>query len=433
VHLKSAALHRVYSGPALRCRETVEGLAAARGLSVETEACLDESAQVRDVIGLLRALGDLPVLLCTHGPLIPELLQALGVRSARGVSPQRTEKGSLWLLEGPGLQIEQASYIPPLEAEPPIADPTRVAVLDLGSTNFTLLVADATATGEIEPVLRERASLRLGAVIADGDHIPESVCRKAIGAARALRAEAESLNADMLVPVATAAFRDARNGAELAERIGEVLDVPVRLLSGEQEARVSYGAIRRRVGRKRGPEPTLAVDLGGGSLELALDEPSSALFEATLPLGAARLHRELVSTDPLSKREARQIRERVVRELEPHRFSLRRCPDDGVVCGGTARALARLVLAQRGERPGRHIRRLQIPSAELAEIARRLRRSNHDERLRMRTMQRRRADLLPTGALILATLAEQLGLESFTVSDWGLREGVILETLGVGS
>jgi exopolyphosphatase/pppGpp-phosphohydrolase len=69
--------------------------------------------------------------------------------------------------------------------------------------------------------------------------------------------------------------------------------------------------------------------------------------------------------------------------------------------------------------------------AELAELGMRLRDATHEERLRMSTMPRRRADLLPTGALILETLADSLSLKFFTVSDWGLREGVILETIGI--
>jgi exopolyphosphatase/guanosine-5'-triphosphate,3'-diphosphate pyrophosphatase len=431
VRLGNTPLGRVYSSPHLRCRETVEGLATARGLSVEAEDCLGEGKPVEEALALLRSPGDLPALLCTHGDLARDLLNALDVGRMDGSTPLRCQKGSLWLLEGNTRRITKATYMPPLERDLPIADPTRVAVLDLGSTSFSLLVADATQNGEIEPVVRARASLRLGAFIADESGIPESVCQDAIEAVRALRTEAESVGAEVIVPVATAAFREAANGEELAKRIGEALGTGVSLLSGEEEARIVHLAIRHRVGASQGPEPHLALDLGGGSLELALDEASCGTWETTLPLGVARLHRELVTSDPMSERDARLIRRRVQSAIEPHLPALACCAHDPIVTGGTARALARLVLAQRGERGTRHIRALRISMAELAEIGMRLRDATHEERLRMSAMPRRRADLLPTGALILATLADSLSLESFTVSDWGLREGVILETIGI--
>jgi exopolyphosphatase/guanosine-5'-triphosphate,3'-diphosphate pyrophosphatase len=311
-----------------------------------------------------------------------------------------------------------------------IADSTRVAVLDLGSTSFHLLVADATRDGRIAPVVRERVSPRLGAVIADGAGIPENVCRDAVEAARTLRSEAESVGADVFVPIATAAFRDAANGADLARRIGDALGIRVRILSGVEEARTVQRAVRDRIGGGLGTQPGLVADLGGGSLELALDDAGRVNWETTLPLGVARLHRELVSSDPMSERDANRLAERVRGALAPYLGSLADCSRDVAVTGGTARALARLVVAQRADRAAPHTRGLHISIAELAELGLRLRDATHEERLRMSTMQRRRADLLPTGALILETLAQTLSMRSFTVSDWGLREGIILETVG---
>lgn len=429
VRLNRAPLHRVYASPHLRCRETVEGLATARGLSVETEACLAEGKPVREALELIRSVGDLPSLFCSHGDLVPGLLRALDVGRIDGPAQLQCRKGSMWVLEGRGPRVEKATYVPPFECDPPITDPTRVAVLDLGSTSFNLLVADASPDGEIAPVVRERVSPRLGAVIADGARIPESVCRDAVEAARVLRTEADSIGADLFIPVATAAFRDATNGAQLAGQIGEALGVPVQLLSGEEEARIVQRAIRRRIGGGMGAQPSLVADLGGGSLELALDEANRVTWETTLPLGVARLHRELVSSDPVSERDSGEVRKRVRETLAPHLSALARCAHEAAVAGGTARSLARLVLAQRGESGARHTRALCISIAELAELGLRLRDATHDERLRMSTMQRRRADLLPTGALILETLAETLSLQSFAISDWGLREGVILEAI----
>jgi len=426
----AAPLQVILSSPALRCRESVEGIATVRGLGVEIEASFDEGAPLEKTMARIATLGDQPALVCTHGDLVRGILAALHVDRIHDSTPLGCEKGAMWLLEGPGDRVVRATYVPPLEADPLVAGGTRIAVMDLGSTTFSLLVADATRDGEIEPVLREKVSLRLGAAVADGPKIPESVCKDAVEAVRVLLAQAASVHAEIVVPVATAAFREASNGRDLAKRIGKEIGVPVRLLSGEQEARTVALAVRRRVGFETGTRPALVLDLGGGSLELVLDDAHGGRWDTTLPLGVARLHREIVETDPMTDREARRIRKRVRSALEDVLGDLARCGPDGIVTGGTARALARLRVARERPAGSGPIRALRISTPELWELSRTLREANHDERLAMPGMQRRRADLLPAGALILATLAERLALEAYVVSDWGLREGAILETLG---
>ena len=189
----------------------------------------------------------------------------------------------------------------------------RVAVLDLGSTSFHLLVADASPTGTIERVVRRRVMLRLGATIADEGAIPKPIASTAVESARALRRVAEEHGAERLLPVATAALRDASNGAPLAESIARALGTPVRVLSGIEEARLIFAAFRHRIPLR--DAVALGMDLGGGSLELAIGDGFEVQWETTLPLGVTRLHGELAQHDPLKRRERKQIEERVEESL----------------------------------------------------------------------------------------------------------------------
>ena len=311
------------------------------------------------------------------------------------------------------------------------ADVERVAVLDLGSTSFHLLVAEVTPGGDIRRLVREREMLRLGAVIATRDRVPKHVCEAAVETARKLRKLAQREGADRLYPVATSALRDARNGLKLADRIAKAVGSPVRMLSGVEEARLIFGAFRKRL--RIGDEPVLGIDLGGGSLELAVGAAKWVHWETTLRLGAARLHGELVREDPMTREAKRAIRARVRESVKEPRdavasYGARRC----FAAGGTIRALARLVAAERGLADGTSVNELFVSRKEMKQLARTLVKSSHDERLAMPGMARRRADLLPTGAQVLATAAEELELDGFTVCDWGLREGVILDELGIG-
>lgn len=403
-----AGFDRILSSPYLRCRQTVEPLAIAAGLRIETHESLAKDEPPAKAAELLRSVADERVLCCTHEELVDALRAELGEE---------------------GLRVDLLPLDP---AEDGAGDHARLGVLDLGSTSFHLLVADATAAGTLVPVDRERVMLRLGAVIATSREIPEAVAERAVATARSLRRRAEELGAERILPVGTAALREARNGEAVAARLAEALGTPIRILTGHEEARLIFRAFRRRVWL---PPQGLALgaDLGGGSLELAVGDGEALHFETTCPLGAARLHGELVTRDPLRKREIRAVCQRVQAELAPHVDAIRRLePALAVAAGGTARALGRLSVALRGMRPARSINELALGLDELREVTEILVKTDLEARLRLPGIQRRRADLLPTGALVLLTAAEELGLDGYTLTDWGLREGVLLEAVASG-
>jgi exopolyphosphatase/guanosine-5'-triphosphate,3'-diphosphate pyrophosphatase len=446
--LAHAEPNRVISSPHLRCRQTVEPLVAERGLRLETDERLSEGASLSGALALLSALGEDDALLCSHGDLIPDLIGHLSGFGLRVDGELSCEKASVWVLEGPPGTPDAAFYLPPppkhrqrdLDSPPPAeeseeneAEPEaklRVAVLDLGSTSFHLMVADATPTGGIRRVLRERTMLRLGAALASRDRIPGKVARRAVEVASALARHAEHADAAQLLLVATAALRDARNGADLAARIGDAVGEPVRILSGEEEARLIFAAVRHRVALPPGRH--LGLDLGGGSLELAVGDAFDVEWGTTLPLGVARLHGELGGSGPLGAKQERALRERVRQRLtRPAREVARRAPGDCVATGGTVSALARRIAARRSRWQTRAVGQVFVPRAELAELAEELAASTLEERLAMPGLSRSRADLLPVGAIILHEATLRLGVEGLTVSDWGLREGVILEALGL--
>jgi phosphohistidine phosphatase SixA len=436
-HLAGLGIARVVAAPELRCQQTVEPLALAAGRSVHVDERLAAGSEVEKALEVLPSFDDGPVVLCTHAETILALLRffELGEAEARDGRPL-CRKGSIWVLQGFGRTPTTATYLEPVARSkggklrfPAQAEPTsvRAATLDLGSTSFNLLIADATPRGTIRPVVQEKVMLRLGAVIAAGSRIPDDVAERAIEVGRALCEVARREKVELLLPVGTAALREARNGDEVAARIGSVIGTPVRILSGEEEARSIWSALRARVGLGGGR--ALGLDLGGGSLELALgSEAKGVEWATTLPLGVVRLHGRSVKNDPMTARELRSIDERVRSLLAPHLEDVaRRRPLRALAAGGTARALARL-LAER-ERGVRVSGPLPLPTEKLADLRDLLVASSHRERLRMRGVRRGRADLLPAGAVILATVADALGLEGFTVSDWGLREGVMLEAL----
>jgi exopolyphosphatase/guanosine-5'-triphosphate,3'-diphosphate pyrophosphatase len=403
--LADAGIRRILASPFLRCRQTAAPLAARLGLRVAVDERLADGEPVAKALELLRE-QTAPRLACfSHRALHADLASELGDL---------------------GIDVELVDRVEPEGGELPAQ---RLAVIDLGSTSFHLLVADATAAGRLTPVHSERVMLRLGAALALGERIPSHDAERAVTAAVDLGREAARRGAGRLLAIGTAALRDAANGVAPARTLGRELGVPVRLLTGEEEARLIFHAFRRRVWMPRGR--VLGLDLGGGSLELAVGDAHRVHYETTLALGVTRLHSQIVGSDPMTAAEASAIRKRV-RALLAHELH-RLAPHAPVACiatGGTARALGWLITGLRGLRPARSVNHLEIPLEELRETTERLLRSRHAGRLRMPGMRRRRADLLPTGALVLTAVAELLDLDGYTLCDWGLREGVLLEALG---
>ncbi|HTO05710.1 MAG TPA: histidine phosphatase family protein [Myxococcota bacterium] len=425
--LDGVPLARVISSPALRCRQTVEPLASRFGLPVEIDPRLGEGSSMGDAMSLIQSLGNRPVALCSHGDLIPGLVERLWPGALELEGGGGVPKGATWVFQGTLGDTLRVAYLPPPKhafgtgAE---GERVRVGVADLGSTSFHVMVADATPDGHLERVAREREMLRLGAAIGPDGLIPPETCERAVDAARRLGRAAQRAGAEQMHAIATAALRDARNGRKLAEQLGRALGTNVRILSGQEEARLIFSAFRRRVGL--GTEPALGLDLGGGSLELAVGNAQHLRFEETLRLGVTRLQSELAPSDPMTGGEARALRQRVEDSLAPLVSRVKAlAPVRCIAAGGTARALGRLLL----EEENGALRGLLVSADQLEKLASRLRRSSHEERLDMVGIDSRRADLLPTGALILSTVLQSLGLPGMMISDWGIREGVILAAI----
>ncbi len=394
----------IWTSPALRCRQTVDALAARTGLVPRVEPGLGPGSLPEKAAALLRDAGPGVHVACTHGDLLEDLAALLE--------------------EEPGIEL-QLHRRPEVEVR---EESRRLGVLDLGSTSFHLLVADVNPAGHLVPVDREREQLRLGAVMAHDDEIPQELFELAVDTARSLRTTAEALGTEELFVVGTSALREASNGPLLAEALAGAVGGPVRILSGLEEARIIFGALRRRVLLPRAA--VLGADLGGGSLELIVARDRDVQLETTLPLGAARLHGEIVHSDPMRNRELRAVCERADQVLAPWVEPIRAAgPRLAVATGGSARALGHLAIGLRGLDPTSSVNELQLSLAELRQLNEILVRATHDERVALPGIRRRRADLLPTAALIFTILAETLGIEGFTLCDWGLREGILLETV----
>jgi exopolyphosphatase/guanosine-5'-triphosphate,3'-diphosphate pyrophosphatase len=297
----------------------------------------------------------------------------------------------------------------------------RVAAMDLGSNSFHLLVADVHPDGHLDPLVQEKEMLRLGDVVSRHGSIPAHAADQAVATVRRFRLLAEAAGATEVHARATSAIRRAANGGELVDRIRAETGVHVEVIGGLEEARLIFGAIRASV--VLDPAPALCFDLGGGSLEVMVGDSGSMTWATSLPLGVARLSADHVHSDPISKADRRALRDRIVEVLQPVVAEVETFePKLAVGSSGTLESLALLVAARRDEDMPATLNQLTVHKEILASKA--------SDRLRMAGLDARRVDLITAGSMVLATAMELFDFDHLTISEWALREGIVLDAVG---
>src|SRR5215831_4953998 len=218
----------------------------------------------------------------------------------------------------------------------------RLGVLDVGSNTVHFLVIDARRGGRPLPVFSHKAEFHLGDHLEDGNRLSASVTRQLRAFVDEALQIAEDKGVEELLAFATSAVRDAANGDEVLSKVKDGTGVAIRVLPGEEEARLTFLAARRWFGWSSGR--LLMLDIGGGSLEIAAgidEEPDVAI---SLPLGAARLTRDWLSGDPPAPEQARQLRRHVRAEIARRAEVVAKAgtPDRAVATSKTFRQLARI-------------------------------------------------------------------------------------------
>ena len=303
----------------------------------------------------------------------------------------------------------------------------RLGVLDVGSNTVHFLVVDARQGGRPLPVFSHKAELHLGDHMEAGNRLSASVRRRLCAFVDEALQIAEDKGVEELLAFATSAVRDAANGDEVLSSVRDDTGVAIRVLPGEEEARLTFLAARRWFGWSSGR--LLMLDIGGGSLEVAAgtdEEPDVAI---SLPLGAARLTRDWLSGDPPSQEQVRQLRRHVRAEIARRAAEVSRPgpPDRAVATSKTFRQLARISGAAPSA-DGPYVRR-SVSHADVSDLAKRLAAMPSDQRATLPGVSLVRAPQLAAGALVADAAMDLLGLAELEICPWALREGVLLRRI----
>jgi exopolyphosphatase/guanosine-5'-triphosphate,3'-diphosphate pyrophosphatase len=303
----------------------------------------------------------------------------------------------------------------------------RLGVLDVGSNTVHLLVVDGRRGAEPTPQRSRNSPLRLAESIDAKGHLSRAGADALVEAVIAARKEAKELECAELLAFATSAVRDAANGAEVLERVRDEAGVELAVLSGDDEARLTFLAVRRWFGWSAGN--LICLDIGGGSLELAAGADENPEVAFSLPLGAGRLTRSRFSADPPPKEEISELRAYVDEALAKPAKRLIKAgtPDRVVATSKTFRTLARLA----GAAPSSHgprARRL-LNRNGLTQVTAFISRMASADLAELEGVSVSRAHQTLAGAVVAAAAMDALDVEEVELCPWALREGVILRRL----
>lgn len=303
----------------------------------------------------------------------------------------------------------------------------RLAVLDVGSNTVHLLVVDAYRGARPLPASSYKSELRLAEHLTDDGSIDEPGADALVTAVRDALAVAEDRGSEDLLAFATSALREAPNAPDVLGRVAAETGVELEVLAGRDEARLTFLAVRRWFGWSAGR--LLVVDIGGGSLEMALGIDEEPDVAESLALGAGRLTRDWLRGDPPSRDDVKALRRHVRTELGKvlRPFGANGHPDAAVATSKTFKQLARLS----GSAPtsdGIDVAR-SLGRDDLEEWVPQLAAMTAKERALLPGVSAARAPQLLAGAIVAAATMDLFEVSTLVVCPWALREGIILRRL----
>jgi exopolyphosphatase/guanosine-5'-triphosphate,3'-diphosphate pyrophosphatase len=298
----------------------------------------------------------------------------------------------------------------------------RLGVLDVGSNTIHLQVVDAHRGARPTPTTSHKVELRLTEYL-EGNSISQEGVDLLFAAIQGAIEHAKEFNTEEILAFATSALREARNGEAIIASVNKRFEIDLQILSGDEEAQITFLAVRRWLGWSAGR--LLVLDIGGGSLEVALgvDESPDAAF--SLPLGAGRLTRDFLVGDPFTSKSIKMLESHVKTSLEknlPEKLTSHEA-DHFVATSKTFRTLARIGEQWYGDSPKK------LEATSLLGIVPRLSDMTNSARAGLAGVSNARAKQILAGAIVARSAMEILNIHELEICPWALREGLTLRWL----
>jgi exopolyphosphatase/guanosine-5'-triphosphate,3'-diphosphate pyrophosphatase len=302
----------------------------------------------------------------------------------------------------------------------------KIAAIDIGSNSIHMVVVEVRGAGDFRVVEREKEMVRLGAGTLFRGMLSAAAVKRGLAVLQKYRQLARNHRVDKILAVATSAVREARNGEDFLEEVGRRTGIWPRVASGVGEARLIYLAALHSIHLEG--KRALVIDIGGGSLELALGAGRRLDWAVSEKLGVLRITERYVGSDPLSAKDEARLQKAIVKAIEPHVATVREAGFElAIGTSGTILALGAMAHYLEDGRAPETLHHVTVSARTVRELRKQLVASSPRERLRLPGIDERRADLMVAGAVLLDTVLERFAVGELVLCEWALREGILLD------
>jgi exopolyphosphatase/guanosine-5'-triphosphate,3'-diphosphate pyrophosphatase len=299
----------------------------------------------------------------------------------------------------------------------------RIAVIDLGTNTFHLLIAERSGNRPPSLLHREKQPVKIGLGGINQGFITDAARDRAVACLKNFKRTMEDWNVRSTWALGTSALRSALNGKEIVERIREETGIEVRLISGDQEAEYIYYGIRSAL--NLGVEKSLIIDIGGGSVEFIIANQQKAFWKQSFDVGAQRLLERFQQHDPITQEEITMLDAHLSTTLEPL-FKQLHIHKPGVLVGssGTFDTLSEIYCV-RNNIPYRETPETLLTLEAFDVIFKELVSRNRADRMKIPGMIEMRVDMIVMACCLIGFIIRRYSFQKVRVSTYSLKEGVL--------
>lgn len=290
----------------------------------------------------------------------------------------------------------------------------RRGIIDIGTNSVRLLIAEKEGSGEWKTLVKKLNSSRLGEGMTDTASLSSCAMQRTLKAIKTFAEEAREDGVTDLAAYGTSIMRDAKEAGDFAKEVTKETGVPVKILSGQEEAFYSYVGAAGTAS-----VVTAVVDIGGGSTEICMGYGTDIGYRKSFNIGCVRCSSQFDTTSA-----------RGLGELKKHCFEQFKTADEmssvkrWVCVGGTATTVA-AILQEMDEYDASKIQGYTVKEEDVSRLLKELSRMSYDERCQVKGLMPERADIIVAGVAIMDSLMEYYALDEVTVSDRDLQEGLL--------
>ncbi|MEM8893785.1 MAG: exopolyphosphatase [Bacteroidota bacterium] len=303
----------------------------------------------------------------------------------------------------------------------------RIAVIDMGTNTFHLLVAKVD-NGQFETIYREKSAVKIGAKGINDGLITEAAQTRALKTLRRFKQITEVENVDQVFATATSAIRNANNGADLVAKIKEETGISTRIISGEEEAKLIYYGVEHAL--DLGDETSLIMDIGGGSIEFIIGNENEIKWKHSFEIGGQRMIERFHKHDPIRTEE----KEAVEAYLDEHLTLLfekvtQYQPTALIGSSGTFDTLSDIYRVKEGLEKSPEATEFPLTLSGFNEIFADILVKTREERLAMPGMIELRVEMIVVASILIDFILTRSQIKKIRVSAYALKEGVLLNTI----